>query len=151
MKKILIFLGLLVLLGGGVFVWWSKTPSSSPITSPQPEPAGQPENIEEPAATEEIEFETRNLETEVDENFTITLESNPTTGYQWEVNFEPEYLQLVDKKYIPPEEQQLVGAGGQETFTFLPLQSGETQITFLYKRRWEEKEIKRFVYEVIIH
>lgn len=158
MNKILIILVSLILISGGVFLWLSKTLTSLPAPSPQPEatvqPEGEPEKIEESEETEEIEeieLKTETLEVPMDENFTLTLESNQTTGYQWETGFEAGYLELVDKKYILPEEQQIVGAGGQETFTFLPLQSGETEITFLYKRRWEEKEIKRFVYKIVIN
>ncbi len=148
MSKILIILVSLTLISGGIFVWLSKT-ISPPASSPQPETTVQPK--EEPEETEEIEIKTETLEVEMDENFIITLESNQTTGYQWETGFEAGYLELVDKKYILPEEQQVVGAGGQEIFTFFPLQSGETEITFLYKRRWEEKEIKRFIYKIVIN
>jgi inhibitor of cysteine peptidase len=86
----------------------------------------------------------------MDDNFSISLEANPTTGYEWEVEFDSDYLELVNKEYIPDSDESLVGAGGHRIFNFLALKSGNTSIKFSYLRPWEGNAIKIQVYEIII-
>ncbi|MBC8231330.1 protease inhibitor I42 family protein [bacterium] len=88
-------------------------------------------------------------EIKVNESFDITLVSNPTTGYSWEVDFDGEYLTLVNAEYIP-EQPELTGSGGVEKFTFTGLKSGTTEIMTNYKRPWEEESIKTEVVKVTI-
>jgi inhibitor of cysteine peptidase len=71
---------------------------------------------------------------------TLTLVSNPTTGYSWQVmdidnavlvqDGEPEYKQSSGS-------EGLVGAGGTETFHFKAVGSGETTLNLGYMRPWE--------------
>ncbi len=71
---------------------------------------------------------------------TLTLVSNPTTGYSWQVmevdatvlvqDGEPEYQQS-------PGSEGLVGAGGTETFRFKAIGKGETKLNLGYMRPWE--------------
>lgn len=71
---------------------------------------------------------------------TVTLVSNPTTGYSWQVTAidnsiiiqdgEPEYNQS-------PGSEGLVGAGGTETFRFKVIGSGEATLSLGYMRPWE--------------
>jgi len=71
-------------------------------------------------------------------DFYITLKSNPTTGYQWSVDFDSDFLELVDNKYIPDsDDPMLVGGGGKDYFRFKALKSGITEIKFFYARPWE--------------
>jgi inhibitor of cysteine peptidase len=74
------------------------------------------------------------------QEFVIALGSNPTTGYSWQEGYEESMLELVEKTYKPGKEAQqgLVGAGGVEYFRFKTLKVGETEITLVYKRPWEE-------------
>ena len=68
----------------------------------------------------------------------LTLESNPTTGYSWQVmeinntvlvqDGEPEYKS--DGQNIP-------GAGGTETFHFKTIGTGEATLVLGYMRPWE--------------
>jgi inhibitor of cysteine peptidase len=80
------------------------------------------------------------INTEVNEEFTIALGSNPTTGYSWQVAYDEKALSLVDNTYKEQDNtgKQIVGAGGTEYFTFLALGKGETQVTFTYQRPWEQ-------------
>ena len=73
----------------------------------------------------------------VGESITINLESNPTTGFQWQIGYDPEKLELVSQDFIAPEETGLVGASGEEMFVLEALMPGESEITFLYSRPWE--------------
>ncbi len=76
----------------------------------------------------------------VNQEFVIALGSNPTTGYSWQENYDETVLELAEKTYKPGEEaeQDVVGAGGVEYFRFKTLKAGETEITLVYKRPWEE-------------
>jgi inhibitor of cysteine peptidase len=38
---------------------------------------------------------------QVGEEFIIALESNPTTGYAWEAQYDSSILQLVDRRFSP--------------------------------------------------
>ena len=72
-------------------------------------------------------------------NFTITLESNPTTGYKWEIAnmLDVRLLELVDSKYEPTR-TDLVGAPGKEKWTFKAKKVGKTIVSFDYARPWEK-------------
>ena len=76
----------------------------------------------------------------VNQEFVIAFGSNPTTGYGWQESYDQNMLELVEKTYEPGEEarQGLIGAGGVEYFRFKPLKIGESEITLIYKRPWEE-------------
>jgi len=72
----------------------------------------------------------------------VSLASNPTTGYGWEVMEVDESIlrQEGDPEFVAPEvgATPLVGAGGTETFRFVVKGSGETKLTLAYRRSWEE-------------
>jgi len=70
----------------------------------------------------------------------ITLESNPTTGYSWQVvPVDPAILKQVGnaefKSSAPPP---VVGAGGTETFRFETVGAGTTTLKLNYHRPWEK-------------
>lgn len=71
----------------------------------------------------------------------VTLESNPTTGYSWEVS-EVDGAVLAQEgesefREAPKEGEEMVGAGGTETFRFSST-AGKTTLTLVYRRSWEE-------------
>jgi inhibitor of cysteine peptidase len=88
-------------------------------------------------------------EIKVNQSFMIALESNPTTGYSWEADFDQEYLSLAEPEYIT-DQPEMIGSGGVEKFTFTGLKAGVTEITMNYKRPWEEKSIETQVFKVTI-
>jgi predicted secreted protein len=64
-------------------------------------------------------------------NFTITLRSNPSTGYRWEPQFDRVALSLVDSVFISdPNPHNLVGVPGSQVFTFQGIAKGTTTIAF---------------------
>ena len=73
------------------------------------------------------------------ENFIITLESNPTTGYSWQLAkpLDEKIVQLVGSEYVPSK-TDLVGAGGMEKWTFLAVKKGTTRVSLKYVRPWEK-------------
>jgi uncharacterized protein len=77
------------------------------------------------------------VQTSVNEEFEVTLDSNPSTGYEWQVRSIDETIaKLVNDEYIPPE-SGLVGAGGEQVLTFEALEEGKTTIVLEYIRPWE--------------
>jgi len=88
----------------------------------------------------------------VNQEFTIALNSNPTTGYSWQESYDESVLELVEKSYRPgaKAEPEVVGAGGTEYFQFKALQPGETELVMTYKRVWEEEYLEQLVFTVNI-
>jgi inhibitor of cysteine peptidase len=79
------------------------------------------------------------VEAEQGKEFSITLASNRTTGYEWRLAqpVDERMVKFVKSTYAPPL-GDLVGAGGQETWAFLPMEKGETEILMEYVRPWEK-------------
>lgn len=71
---------------------------------------------------------------------TIELEGNPTTGYEWTYELSnPSIIREVSYEYIGYQEgEEVVGVGGVFIFSFAGFTEGETEITFKYSRSWEE-------------
>lgn len=86
----------------------------------------------------------------------IALESNPTTGYSWQVSEIDQaiFRQVGDAGYKssasgnPP----MVGAGGTETFRFEPVSAGNTTLKLVYRRPWEKDvpPIKTYTVQVTV-
>ena len=79
------------------------------------------------------------IETNSGKDITITLESNRTTGYEWQlaVPLKDGILAFAHSEYIPSS-TDLVGAGGKEKWTFKALKEGKTSLSFIYVRPWEK-------------
>jgi len=75
----------------------------------------------------------------VGDEFVLTLESNPTTGYQWQVadKLDGKIVRLISSEYKAPD-TKLVGAGGNEVWTFRAEGRGKTAINLIYVRPWEK-------------
>lgn len=80
------------------------------------------------------------INTRVNQEFTIALGSNITTGYSWQAAYDANALNLVEKTYKEQDNtgKQIVGASGTEYFNFKALNKGETKVTFTYRRPWEQ-------------
>jgi len=90
------------------------------------------------AGEEELDIEYDTIITsKIGENTTIVLESNPTTGYQWQVDYDSGKLELISQEFNASENLELVGAPGTEVFIFKAIELGESDITFSYLRPWE--------------
>ena len=91
----------------------------------------------------------KTIKVKLGNSFKISLDSNPSTGYQWELDYDTNFITLEKKSYTPSNSK--LGGGGKENFSFLSLRSGKTTITMQYKRTWEKSEIKKekFLIEII--
>jgi inhibitor of cysteine peptidase len=81
----------------------------------------------------------RVIDAGINQEFTIAMGSNPTTGYSWQADFDKVNLNQEKDEYKADDHsgKNLVGAGGTQYFTFKALKAGETRITFSYRRPWE--------------
>ena len=71
---------------------------------------------------------------------TFTLDSNPTTGYSWQVEQSEELFEVKSSFAAGETDKQVTGAGGEETITLVPLKAGKTEVTLTYARPWEGGE-----------
>lgn len=97
------------------------------------------------------------VEVDVGQVLVLTLESNPTTGYSWEVvdaegsvlrqTGEPEFEAASESDPAP------LGAGGVEVFRFEAVGAGETRLELVYHRPWEEgvEPLETFSVQVVVH
>lgn len=85
------------------------------------------------------------------DSVTIELKGNPSTGYTWEAVLSDENIVEVSKdvKYLGAK--GMVGAPSMFYFTVSSLSSGNTVLTFEYKRPWEEKApLETKVYNITV-
>ena len=77
------------------------------------------------------------IEVSVGEEFAITVESNPTTGYTWTVTGNPADSIAVPIGTTPASTGPMPGQGGTETFTFKASGPGTTKIVLTYARSFD--------------
>ena len=84
---------------------------------------------------------------------TVTLESNVTTGYSWELKQigDTSILQKTDNKYEAPT-SGLVGAGGKEVWNFKALKAGTTTLSMEYSQPWAggQNGTKSFTLTIVV-
>lgn len=84
------------------------------------------------------------IETTVGAEFAIELKSNPTTGYQWQVQkLDEAMVKAIGSSYHSDPQpkkngEPMVGVGGKEIWKFKALKAGETTIEMKYVRPWEK-------------
>ncbi len=74
-----------------------------------------------------------------DEQFTIKLDANATTGYSWAVSVNEgcSNIYILGSEYLAPKDDK-VGEGGEQLWRFKTMNGGVIQIVFSYLRPWEE-------------
>jgi inhibitor of cysteine peptidase len=73
------------------------------------------------------------------QEFKVTLASNPTTGYKWDLAkpLDEKIVKFVTNEYARSA-PQLIGSGGNEVWTFKAAGEGRTEIAMKYIRPWEK-------------
>lgn len=73
---------------------------------------------------------------------TISFEANPSTGYTWICEMNPEGIVKIVDDYYVPDTSPAPAAGMPGTYNFIiaPVSDGKTKLTFYYLRVWEGKE-----------
>lgn len=111
MKTIFVFLCTAIVLAG------CSTPLPAPTAAPQTRPA-----LTDPSQP---------IEVEAGETFHIFLDTNPSTGYHWEIIGDLNGVEFISTEYTA-DEPAAPGTGGVDVWTFKAVSSGETQITLGY-------------------
>ena len=88
------------------------------------------------------------IQARVNQEITIVVESNPSTGYTWQPHFDEGALELIDSDFVSGS--LAIGSGGVEIFRFLTRKAGKEKIKMSYKRQWEQKPIKEIIYRIRI-
>lgn len=81
----------------------------------------------------------------------ITLCSNRTTGFEWElkeITGKEDMLSLKESEYFPPEDEGAVGATGKEVWTFGVYRKGSGNITMEYSQPWEDGTKANWTYHL---
>jgi inhibitor of cysteine peptidase len=73
----------------------------------------------------------------IDQELTITLEANPSTGYAWEIDGQPpgQLEQLGEPEFSA--ESKAIGAGGTQVWRFRAAESGKGELKLKYWRSFE--------------
>ncbi len=87
------------------------------------------------------------------ETFAIELDSNPTTGYAWDVKLKAGKASLLKEDFTSSAQpgSMVCGAGGKQVFIFKAEEAGTVEIEAQYKRAWENKppaKLKNFTVTV---
>ena len=88
----------------------------------------------------------------VDQVLNISLEGNPTTGYNWEVASKglSATEQIGEPEFRPSS--NLIGAGGKVTLRFLAKAKGKEKLILVYRRSWEkEAPLKEFQITIVVN
>lgn len=74
----------------------------------------------------------------------ISLDANPTTGYQWDLDGAPDpaVLKLVNSRYRR-DPLGAVGGGGIDVWTFEAMGAGTTRVKLVYHRPFGQKQVAR--------
>jgi predicted secreted protein len=79
----------------------------------------------------------------------ITLEENPSTGYQW-IYTVPQAFTVLEDRYTQPD-SGILGQKGMHTWTLKAEQKGTWHISWIYKRSWESGATDRpFTVEIVV-
>ena len=97
------------------------------------------------------------VEVAVDDSFTVTLCSNPTTGFLWSESAQisdQTVLQQTGHEFVPPEAKgdkpPAPGTAGKEIWTFKALKKGKSTISMEYSRPWEGGEKAEWTFALTV-
>lgn len=110
---------IVIVVVGGVFVYISssKTPAMIEVAENQ-----------------------QNVEIKNGQEFTITLTSNPSTGYSWSVDdtYDKNIISKISNEFIASN-TKMSGAPGRELWIFKGTSTGNTKLNFTYTRQGDDK------------
>jgi predicted secreted protein len=115
--------------------------------------AGEGSLVPDEASIPGAPTETRLVTAAPGRTVSVSLDSNPSTGYRWRLAgpLNESIVKLAGSHYKPPV-RQIPGAGGTETWRFNAVGRGKTSIVLEYVRPWEKKEApaRKTVVKVIV-
>jgi predicted secreted protein len=132
----------------------NQTRLMDPTIHPNVTSSGSQQSIMPPLNQSTLPVSTNaTLSVKINQQFYITLDSNPTTGYEWQIASvsNPDVVGFVSSQYIPPE-SQLLGAAGKQILTFNATQEGNATVMLQYVRPFETgvPPVSIYVAEVMV-
>lgn len=94
----------------------------------------------------------RAIKMKLGDTLEIVLDANPTTGYQWKaLPWDTEVIEQIDKP-VYKSRSKAIGSGGELTFHFKALSTGQTLLEFIYFRDFEKDvpPIKSFKVTIVV-
>ena len=124
----------------------TPTPTSTPIPTSTPSitPSFTVDKINLSMGNEinlSMDYNGRQIELTNRQTFNVTLETNPSTGYSWEVvDLNNSIIQEIGEAVSEPNltEKNIVGAPVMHTFQFEVINTGRTTLKIVYHRIWEK-------------
>ena len=83
----------------------------------------------------------------------VVLRSNPSTGFSWQLGpIEEEVIEFIESGFeADPHKEYEVGYGGNHVWKFKAVGAGETELSLVYARPWEdEKPAKTFKIKIVV-
>ncbi len=88
------------------------------------------------------------------EKYVITLEENPTTGYNWQIFLcDLRVFNILENKFIPPESKNgMVGVPGMRRVVIEGTAPGKGELEMIYVRPWEKdvEPVQRANYTIYV-
>jgi inhibitor of cysteine peptidase len=88
-----------------------------------------------------LDYNGRQIELTKGQTFNVTLETNPSTGYSWEVvELNNSILHKIGEAESEPYSttENMVGIPIMHTFQFEVINTGQTTLKIVYHRIWEK-------------
>ena len=88
--------------------------------------------------------------------FTITLQSNPTTGFSWKLGkYDSKLVSFVSQQHIAPQNKKLMGAPGYDVWTFKAIKATYRvnqvgHITLVYARPWTKDGATKVTFMIVV-
>ena len=88
--------------------------------------------------------------------FTITLQSNPTTGFSWKLDkYDSKLVSFVSQQHVAPKNKKLMGAPGYDVWTFKAIKANYRvnqvgHITLVYARPWTKDGATKVTFTVVV-
>lgn len=81
----------------------------------------------------------RTIDLKVGQELVLSLPSNPSTGYRWQVldAASPQLSSLGPEVYRNPDDDSLIGAAGVSTWRFRASQPGQARLHLEYLQPWD--------------
>lgn len=125
-----------------------KSASPTPTLTTTPTPTANEVNVD-------ASYNGSDVTLAVDDLLVVTLDSNKTTGYSWNLSAISDTSVIAkagDTEYInpTPTDPPLMGQGGQEVWTFEALAAGTATISMKYIRTWETEAEPAETFEITV-
>jgi len=159
---VLILLVMFVLLAGCIEKekkeFSTPTPTSTPTSTPKPSIPPTADKINLSTSNKinlSMDYNGRQIELINGQTFNVTLETNPSTGYSWEViELNNNILHQIGEAETESNitKKNMVGVPVMQTFQFEIINKGDTTLKLVYRRLWEKDvaPVNSFSIDIIV-